>query len=364
MPAPLALAGLGTALPGQSMPQETAAAVISRLTGVDRDWTVNLFRASKIDRRHLSIPKVAVADALAGTDVSGSSFTPHPDRPAGPGTADRMAIYAAEAPRLAADAANAALADAALRPDKVSHLVTVTCTGFASPGVDFALIRDLGLPPGCERVQVGFMGCHGAVNGLRAARGLLATAEPGTAALVVCVELCSLHFDYRYGAAGMVPNALFADGAAAAVLRNADGDGWSLAATGSRWWPGTADAMTWRIGDHGFEMTLSPQVPSLIARHLRPWLEEWLNGHGLDVSRVGSWAVHPGGSRILDAVEGALSLPPAATAASRRVLAECGNMSSPTVLFVLDRLRAAGAPRPCVALAFGPGLVAEAVLFV
>lgn len=361
---PLALVGIGTALPGQSISQETAATVISRLTGVDGDWTANLFRASRIEQRHMSIPSEAVADALAGTNNSGSPFTPHASRPAGPGTADRMAVYAAEAPRLAANAARAALADAAVHPADVSHLVTVSCTGFASPGVDFALIRDLDLPPTCERVQVGFMGCHGAVNGLRAARGLLAADGPGATALVACVELCSLHFDYRYGAAGMVPNALFADGSAAVVLRNVESDAWSLTATGSRWWPGTADAMTWRIGDHGFEMTLSPRVPSLIAQHLRPWLEEWLAQYDLEVGRVGSWAIHPGGSRILDAVEGALGLPPAATDVSRRVLAECGNMSSPTVLFVLDRLRRGGAARPSVALAFGPGLVAEAALFV
>jgi predicted naringenin-chalcone synthase len=121
--------------------------------------------------------------------------------------------------------------------------------------------------------------------------------------------------------------------------------------------------MTWNIGDHGFTMTLSPRVPDLIAAHLRPWLEQWLGQHGLGLERVASWAVHPGGPRILSAVEKALGLPREATAVSREVLAACGNMSSPTVLFILDRLRERSAPRPCVALGFGPGLVAEAMLF-
>jgi len=125
----------------------------------------------------------------------------------------------------------------------------------------------------------------------------------------------------------------------------------------------SADAMTWRVGDHGFRMTLSAQVPVLIEAHLRDWLDGWLAGHGLDVDGVESWAVHPGGPRILGAVERAVGLNREDTAGARAVLAECGNMSSPTILFILDRMRAAGAPAPCVALAFGPGLVVEATLF-
>ena len=127
-------------------------------------------------------------------------------------------------------------------------------------------------------------------------------------------------------------------------------------------WPNTADAMTWRVGDHGFEMTLSPKVPALIAANLPAWLDGWLGREGVRRADVASWAVHPGGSRILDAVEGGLGLPAAALAESRRVLAEHGNMSSPTVLFILDRLRRDNAPRPCVMLGFGPGLVVESAL--
>jgi predicted naringenin-chalcone synthase len=121
--------------------------------------------------------------------------------------------------------------------------------------------------------------------------------------------------------------------------------------------------LTWTIGDHGFEMTLSKQVPGLIARHLRPWLEEWLGGLGRRVADIRSWAIHPGGPRVLSAVEEALNLTPEQTSASREVLAACGNMSSPTVLFIVDRLRARQAPRPALTLAFGPGLVVEAALF-
>ena len=121
--------------------------------------------------------------------------------------------------------------------------------------------------------------------------------------------------------------------------------------------------MTWRIGNHGFDMTLSARIPALLAAHLRPWLERWLGQCHLTLDQIRSWAVHPGGPRILSRVAACLDLSEQAMAVSRDVLAECGNMSSPTLVFILERLRAAGAPRPCVALSFGPGLVAEAALF-
>ncbi len=122
--------------------------------------------------------------------------------------------------------------------------------------------------------------------------------------------------------------------------------------------------MSWRIGNHGFVMTLSPRVPELINRCLPQWMEGWLATHGLSVGDIRSWAVHPGGPRITRAVASCLGLPADAVALSDQVLAQCGNMSSPTLLFILDRLRRANAPRPCVALGFGPGLAAEAALFV
>src|SRR5262249_35076455 len=139
-------------------------------------------------------------------------------------------------------------------------------------------------------------------------------------------------------------------------------DAWSVVASGACLFPDSERAMTWSIGDHGFEMTLATHVPELIAGQLRPWVEAWLGQHGLLLGDVASWAVHPGGPRILTAVEEALGLDREATAVSREVLSTCGNMSSPTVLFVIDWLRARSAPRPCVALGFGPGLAAEATL--
>jgi predicted naringenin-chalcone synthase len=215
------------------------------------------------------------------------------------------------------------------------------------------------------------MGCHGALNGLRVARAFT-IAEPGARVLLCATELCSLHYHYGWDPQKTIANAIFGDGAAAVAGAGSASesrgtasrpDAWRLTASGSCVFPDSADAMTWTVRDHGFEMTLSKKVPGLIATHLRPWLAEWLERHGVVLGEVASWAVHPGGPRIVDAVEEALALPRELTAVSRAVFAEHGNMSSPTVLFILEALCRRGAPRPCVALGFGPGLTAEAALF-
>ena len=189
---------------------------------------------------------------------------------------------------------------------------------------------------------------------------------------MVAAELCTLHFQYGNNPQQIVANALFADGAAAVVGQyqasgqNHEGNDrdapWRLRGSGSHVLPDSRDAMTWRIGDHGFIMTLSPRVPDLIRSHLGPWLRRWLASLDLSPKEVDGWAIHPGGPRVISAVEETLDLPPTAGDTSRAVLAEHGNMSSPTVLFILDRLRLA-AHRRVVALAFGPGLTVEAAVF-
>jgi predicted naringenin-chalcone synthase len=365
----LAILGLGTALPPTRVDQAEAVAIAKAVCSRTEQQAGLLpvfYRLTGIETRHLALDPQVVRDTLDGTCDSGSVFLPTgADDDHGPTTRQRMEHYVRHAGPLALTAARQALERSGLPAAGITHLVTVSCTGFAAPGVDRELILGLGLPPTVERSHVGFMGCHGAFNGLRIARAF-AGAEPGARVLTCAVELCSLHYHYGWDPEKMVANALFADGAAAVVgapATAAPPDAWQLAAVGSFLFPNSAEAMTWTVGDHGFAMTLSPRVPDLIAAHLRPWLEPWLAQHGVALPRVASWAVHPGGPRILSAVEKALGVPRAATAVSRRVLAECGNMSSPTVLFILDRLRQQDAPRPCVALGFGPGLVAEAMLF-
>jgi predicted naringenin-chalcone synthase len=366
----LAILGLGTAVPAAAFDRaegmEIARAVCCR-TAEQATWLSSIYTQTGIRTRHSVLGRDVVFDVLHGTQTTRSVFLPTGAADdAGPTTAQRMEVYAAGAGPLALDAARLALRDARTLPGAVTHLITVSCTGFRAPGVDIELIRALDLAATTQRTHIGYMGCHGALNALRVARAFTA-AEPDACVLVCAVELCSLHYQYKWDPQRIIGNAIFADGAAALVgIPNAaaPAGAWQVVSTGSCLIPDSADAMTWIMGDHGFEMTLSRRVPALIAQHLRGWLETWLGRHGLKLAEVASWAIHPGGPRIVGAVEESLGLPRARTAASWEVLADYGNMSSPTVLFILERLRRRQAPRPCVALGFGPGLVAEAALFV
>jgi predicted naringenin-chalcone synthase len=396
--------GLGTAVPPNRMSQDEAVLLAHEVccrNDADRKLLEVLYRKSGVRQRHTALPHrmalnwapaavptgVAPVGALAeenddpfdsygdlgvdfGADeTEAAPATAAPGKSLGPTTGQRMQYYRDTAPMVALSAVAEALEEAQTMAGEITHLVTVSCTGFFSPGLELILIDTLGLRRTVERVNVGFMGCHGAINGLRVARAL-AAGNPRNRVLLCAVELCSLHYAFAWDPDRVVGNAVFADGAAALVLGMGDapagGDGKtpvSIAATGSCLIPNSADAMSWTIGDHGFEMFLSSRVPDLIQAHLRPWFDEWLAEQGLRVEDIGSWALHPGGPRIVSAVEQCLGLPDTASAASREVLATYGNMSSPTILFVLDRLRHEGARMPCVALGFGPGLAAEAALF-
>jgi len=360
--------GIGTAVPEHTMSQgeatQLAHEVICRDDQQRRLLSV-LYRKAGVENRFTALPHRTALQWLPPPGEDGITVVEAPPI-SGPTTAERMEFYASCAPAIAVSSAGKALAEASLAPGEVTHLVTVSCTGFDAPGVDIALIDQLGLPPTTQRVQVGFMGCHGALNGLRVAKAL-AEADPDARVLLCAVELCSLHYRFRWDPERIVANALFADGAAAVVGWNTSadtaGDRWRVAATGSCLIPNSQDVMSWRIGDHGFEMTLDARVPDLIREHLRPWLASWLAKHKLEFANIGSWAVHPGGPRILAAIEESLGLAQSQTQVSRDVLARHGNMSSPTVVFIVNELRRAAARLPCVALGFGPGLMAEAALF-
>lgn len=367
------IVGLGQALPAGSLNQEDAASAANHLRRTDDavDYQRELqllnvlYRRSGVQKRH-SVLLRAGDDAAVERQTFYEVASTRSDR--GPSTAVRMQRYETEAPMLAEQACRHALQNTALTPEAIDHLVTVSCSGFNSPGFDLALYERLGLDPNVSRTHVGFMGCHGALNGLRVASAL-AKSQPGTNVLLCAVEICSLHHQYTDDPQQIVANSLFADGAAAAIVRAAHASGdqsnsksWNLLASGSYYIPNSADAMSWRIGDNGFTMTLSAQVPEIIKTQLKPWLEGWLAQHDLDLSRIATWAIHPGGPRIVSAAASALDLSKEAVKTSLDVLNDCGNMSSPTILFILRRLLEEGARGPCVALAFGPGLVVEAAL--
>ena len=341
------VAGLGAAFPGGGLGQdEMWRGYFARHFAGDR-MAERIFRSAGVRQRHAAVNPLV-------EDVSRWS------------TGDRMRRYIVEAPPLGTQAVGAALADAGLDPDEPALLAVVSCTGYATPGLDIRVAADLGMAPEVQRLAVGHMGCYAAIPGLGVVADFVAARRRPAVAL--CVELTSLHLqpptDDREQ---VVAHALFGDAAAAVAVVPGPlrGGGLEVVDVAALTEPATADHMTWDVTDLGFRMGLSPAVPGVIARHVRGVVGALLARHDLTVADVDGWAVHPGGPRILDAVAEQLELPDGALDASRAVLAAHGNCSSATVLVVLDALRSAGRPRPgrpAVVMAFGPGLTLYAAL--
>ncbi|GGA62376.1 naringenin-chalcone synthase [Pseudoclavibacter endophyticus] len=341
----------------------------------------SVFNSSAIERRYTPIGELA-----GRADADTSSPPTFYDATTGtiltPSTGVRNAEYERSIRPLLRDAAERALAAAPeLDRADITHVVTVSCTGFFAPGPDYVLVRDLGLAPSTRRLHIGFMGCYGAFPALRAARSTC-IAEPDATVLVVCAELCSLHLRSSDDPDAIVASSVFGDGAAAAIVTARpvpagatvlEMDALETVLTDD----GEAD-MAWTIGDLGFEMVLSSYVPRIlearIAEALRPLLEAGTGARDAAAwSGIERWAVHPGGRAILDRVQRALGLSDEQLAPSRDVLRDYGNMSSATVLFILERLLrsddaetgggADPAPERVAAMAFGPGLTVESALF-
>ncbi|WP_114993731.1 type III polyketide synthase [Synechococcus sp. UW179A] len=357
---PLTLHGIGTAVPTQRLSQAEAVEVAHRINAESPDQAklmARIYQKTKVLNR---------GSVLLGNDADHATSQKRLSfyGPDSPGTAERMQAFDDHAGWLALEAVREALDDSGLPPSTITHLVTVSCTGFQSPGVDLFLMDKLGLSAAVQRTHIGFMGCHGALNGLRVAHAY-AEMDPNAVVLLCAVELCSLHMSYGWHPEQVVANALFADGAAAVV--GSAGPPSSdrnlvLQSSGSMVIPDSADLMHWEIGDHGFSMGLSPLVPETVGSVLQPWLQDWLQNRAVDLSEIRSWAVHPGGPRILSTCAEALALDTKLLEESRVVLQDHGNMSSATILFILERLRQRSVAGPCLALAFGPGLSAEVAL--
>lgn len=283
-----------------------------------------------------------------------------------PTTDDRMRVYRKYADELALESARNAISGSGISPDEITHLISVSCTGFHSPGFDITLVKQLPLRSTIARTQVGFMGCQGSMNALRVAHGFI-QSDPSACILICSTELCSLHQFYGWDPEKIVANALFADGSASVILTSqspAQGaDCLRMDGSGSMIIDDSTDAMSWKIANHGFEMTLSPRVPELISSTLRPWLQSWLSNYGENIDSIRTWAVHPGGPRILSAFCESVSISRESLSTSFETLAEFGNMSSATVLFILKSLIQKKQAGPVVAIAFGPGLTVEVALF-
>lgn len=337
------ISGLGVALPPSVTQDEIwdgffAQRYAGRRPGLAR----RIFENSGVRTRQAAVSPVK-------EDVSGWS------------TERRMRRFLEEAIPLGGAAVERALADAGLAAAEVALFAVCSCTGYATPGLDIALARDLGMSPSVQRLFVGHMGCYAALPGLGTVSDFVVAR--GKPALLLCAELTSLHIqppeEGEPDVQQIVSHALFSDAAAAVVLtpESSGPVGYAVREVAAVTDSTTAGHMTWEVTDLGFRMGLSAEVPSVLSLHVRALVEELLGRHGLTIGDVDGWAVHPGGPKILDVVQERLGLDDRALAPSRGVLAAYGNCSSPTVLLALDALRReASPPRRVVMLAFGPGL--------
>jgi alpha-pyrone synthase len=276
-----------------------------------------------------------------------------------PNTTRRMRVFEQFAPRLAGCALDKLSLSLAERKS-ITHVIVTSCTGLYAPGLDIDIVNYLGLNPSVDRTMIGFMGCYAAINALKSANHIV-RSEPGARVLCLNLELCTLHLKESQDLEQMLSFLLFADGCAACVV-SAEPQGLAIDSFLAVNLPQTSELITWRIGEMGFDMQLSGKVPGEIRRNLGE--SPNLVTRGQDPAEIDLWAVHPGGRSVLDAVEEAFALPATALSASRSVLNDYGNMSSGTVMFVLDRImRSSLAGQRGCAMSFGPGLVAETMMF-
>ncbi|MFF1383291.1 type III polyketide synthase [Arthrobacter sp. NPDC058288] len=364
---------LETAVPPTVLIQSEARDVFAAQPGLTRlgsRLVSTCFDSAAIDTRYTAVTELT-KDSRADDP---QFFDPATGLVLSPSTKVRNDIFGREATKLFVDSARAALdACAGIDAAAITHLVTVSCTGFFNPGPDYKIVRALGLNPAVQRYHLGFMGCYAAFPALRAAKSFC-EADPDAVVLVVCAELCSLHVRTSNDPDTIMGSALFADGAAAAVISARDiPDGTPLLQLDhfeTVLTPVGEESMAWNIGDEGFEMVLGNYVPHIIDDHIIGALEPLLSRdeslRGLPYRDITHWAIHPGGRSILDKVQSRLELTDEQLVPARETLRNFGNMSSATVLFVLKHI--AGLPpqdgdeRIC-SMAFGPGLTVETAMF-
>src|ERR1700677_4084852 len=336
---------IATAVP----PHDVHNAFIAFATGLLPEGTTrNLFRRmarlSAIEHRYSFVQPVATEDGK-WKDVE-QVYDPGNF----PVTARRMKFFESFAPQLAHDALDK-LALSEEERGRITHVIVTSCTGLYAPGLDFEVVNHLGLNPSVERTMIGFMGCYAAINALKSAHHIV-RSEPCARVLVLNLELCSLHFQETTELEQVLSFLVFADGCAASVV-SAEAKGLAIDSFLAVSIPQTSHLITWRIGELGFDMHLSGQVPGEIGGALKQLGSQVTRGR--DPHAIDLWAVHSGGRSILDAVEKGLTLSADALSASRTVLAQYGNMSSATVMFVLHEImrRAQSDQRGC-AMSFGP----------
>ncbi|WP_157006623.1 type III polyketide synthase [Agromyces laixinhei] len=373
----VSLRGVSTVVPSTVLVQDEVRDVFAGQPGLGRlgqRIVATSFNVSGIETRYTVLDELrwdARPDNPVFFDIDSGELLM-------PGTKVRNELYAEHATKLYVEAGRAAIeATPGLEASDVTHVITVSCTGFYAPGPDFMIARELGLDPGVERYHLGFMGCYASIPALRIA-SQLAKADASAVVLVVSVELCTLHLRTSNDPDTIVASSLFADGAGSGIVTarplESGERAFDLDRFATRITPVGEGDMAWKIGDHGFEMVLSNAIPAIIDDHITGALEPLfahddalaaaLAGDGSS-DAVEHWAIHPGGRSILDKVESRLGLTEAQLVPARETLRDYGNMSSATVLFVLRNILhsdAAADGDRVAAMAFGPGLTVESAL--
>jgi predicted naringenin-chalcone synthase len=350
--------GLGTALPQYSLEQKQFEQILGgylQLDPAQAEQMRKIFRHSAIDRRYSVLFD---SEDPAQQHKIFAQLRPETN----PGMGKRNDIYKEEAPKLAQACAQKALSQWGGDPKAITHVISVSCTGMIAPGLEFLLADQLQLQRGVRRLGVNFMGCFGAFSGLSVAKAL-ALQDPSYRILLVCTELCSLHFNLDDRSDTFVANALFADGAASAVIgaepQASEHPLWNISKQSSLALKNSLNDMTWEASDHGYVMRLSQEVPKLVQETIHPFVTSFCDAP----LRECSWAVHPGGKAILLAITHSCGLDKRHLHPSWEILRRCGNLSSATFLFVLEELWKTGQVAEwSVGLGFGPGLSLEGIL--
>ncbi len=350
-----------TKVPEKSYTQDFALEFLLRLAGDSekkRTLLKKLYKGTQIKKRHTVIEDY---------DKDPSEYTFYPPNPTlkpEPSTAKRNDLFIKEAKKLTL-AASKELFESIPEFDrqKITHVITVSCTGFVAPGLDFFLVRDLELNPSIHRYNIGFMGCQGAFPAMKQARDIC-LANPDARVLVVNVELCSVHIQQREELDIVVSNAIFADGISAALISahkdDVHGSKYAMHKFATSFAANTENDMAWRIGEHGFLMKLSVYVPQIVKDNIKPLMDKIFEESGIKQDDIDIWAIHPGGRSILERAEEALDITKEDLDASYRVMQEYGNMSSTTIMFVLeDILTDANKKGNVFSAAFGPGITVE-----
>jgi predicted naringenin-chalcone synthase len=349
---------IGTALPAYRHKQNDIIHFMSNVYGLDeteRRKLSFLYNHSSIEYRY------SVIDDFSLPEVEWD-FIPH-DKGHFPTVDDRMKIFAREALPLSVTAVNKCI-DGIINANEITHLITVTCTGMSAPGLDLQIAEALNLSPTIFRTSVNFMGCYAAIHALKLSK-LICDTTPGANVLIVDTELCTIHFQREYTADNVASSLLFGDGSAAVLVSNKIRSNKSIKIDGfySMVERQGKNDMAWEVSGKGFLMTLSGYVPQLIQEDISSLVDASLEHHNLKQNEITHWCIHPGGKKILDVIEQKLKLQKDDLCFSRKVLQANGNMSSPTILFVLKEMWSklqSGAN--IFGIAFGPGLTMETFL--